>query len=143
MVVKQISVFMENKQGRLIKVTDCLAKNNINIHALSAADTADFGILRLIVDDPDKAHQVLHDNDFTVLETEVLVIRVADRPGGLNDALQILAAADINVDYIYAFYNSDKATALNIIKVDNMERASEALEKAGVELLSTQEFNNA
>ncbi len=143
MVVKQISVFMENKQGHLIKMTDCLAKNDINIHALSAADTADFGILRLIVDKPEQAHAALKAADFTVVETDVLAIRVADRPGGLNEALHVLDGSDINVDYIYAFYNSDKATALNIIKVDDMQKAIAALEKAGIKLLSSEEFCNA
>ena len=141
MAVKQISVFLENKQGRLIAVTECLAKHQINIHALSAADTADFGILRLIVDQPDMALQILREHDFTVLETEVLVVRVEDRPGGLNDILKILISADINVDYIYAFYNMDQATALNIIKVDDMSAATAALTEAGVSLLEDRDFD--
>jgi len=140
MGVKQISVFIENKKGRLIAVTECLGKNNINIHALSAADTADFGILRLIVDKPDAAYAALKDNNFTVLETEVLVVRVEDRPGGLNDVLKILVEADINVDYIYAFFSAEKATALNIIKVDDMATATEALAKAGIALVNNEDF---
>ena len=142
MAVKQISVFLENKKGRLIAVTECLAKHHINIHALSAADTADFGILRLIVDQPDMALRVLREHDFTVLETEVLVVRVEDRPGGLNDILKILIRADINVDYIYAFYNMDQATALNIIKVDDMAAATAALAEAGVSLLADKDFDH-
>jgi hypothetical protein len=141
MAVKQISVFLENKKGRLIAVTECLAKHQINIHALSAADTADFGILRLIVDQPEAALKAFRADDFTVLETEVLVVRVADRPGGLNAVLKILYQADINVDYIYAFYNMDQATALNIIKVDDMESAAAALTAAGVSLLHDEDFD--
>ena len=140
MAVKQISVFIENRPGRLLKVTQCLTEKGVNIHALSAADTADFGILRLIVDKSDVAYQALKEEAFTVLENEVLVIKVADRPGGLNEALQVLDAAGIGVDYIYAFYNSDKATALNIIKVDDMEKAVTALAAAGIHLLDNKDF---
>ena len=140
MAVKQISVFVENKQGRLLKVTQCLAEHGVNIHALSAADTADFGILRLIVDKAEVAQQALKEAGFTVIINEVLVIKVADRPGGLNEALQVLTADGCNVDYIYAFYNSDQATALNIIKVDDMEKAAAALQKAGVMLLENKDF---
>ena len=140
MAVKQISVFIENRPGRLLKVTQCLTAKGVNIHALSAADTADFGILRLIVDKSDVAYQALKEEGFTVLENEVLVIKVADRPGGLNEALQVLDAAGLGVDYIYAFYNSDKATALNIIKVDDMEKAVTALAAAGIRLLDNKDF---
>lgn len=140
MGVKQISVFIENKKGRLIAVTECLAKNMINIHALSAADTADFGILRLIVDKPEAAYAALKASGFTILETEVLVVRVPDRPGGLNEVLKILSESDINVDYIYAFFSAEKATALNIIKVDDMAKATAALRKAHVELVNNEDF---
>ena len=140
MAVKQISVFIENRKGRLMTVTQCLTKNNINIHALSSADTADFGILRMIVDKPQVAYDVLKEQGFTVLETEVLVVKVPDRPGGLNEVLELLTEADIFVDYIYAFYGSEKSTAINIIKVDKMDEAVAVLEKARVALLSNEDF---
>lgn len=140
MAVKQISVFIENKKGRLSAVTQCLAKNEINIHALSTADTTDFGILRLIVDKPDDANIALKANDFTVLETEVFVVRVQDRPGGLNDVLGILDAADISVDYMYAFFSTDKGTALIIMKVDDTDSAAAVFTGANVELLDNDDF---
>ena len=140
MAVKQISVFIENKKGRLMTVTECLAKNNINIQALSSADTADFGILRMIVDQSSKAYDVLKECGFTVLETEVLVVKVPDRPGGLNVVLKLLDDAGISVDYIYAFYGSEEATAINIIKVDKMDEAIAVLAQAKVELLTNEDF---
>ncbi len=139
MSVRQISVFIENKQGRLIAVTGCLAANNINIRALSVADTSDFGILRLIVDDPSKAYQSLKECGFTVRETEVLAMEVPDVPGGINKGLTALDNAGINVEYIYAFFGTNKETALNIIKVDKMDLAKDALKESGIQLLNPEE----
>ena len=103
MKVEQISIFLENKAGRLAEVTRILGKGGINIRALSLADTSDFGILRLIVNDHEKAKQILKDNGFTVGRTEVIAVEVEDRPGGLNSILEILFKANINVEYMYAF----------------------------------------
>ena len=103
MKVKQISVFLENKKGRLYEAVDSLAKANLNIRALSIADTSEFGILRLIVPEPDKAKKVLEKNGFTVRENNVIAVGVSDQPGGLSDALKVLNEAQINVEYLYAF----------------------------------------
>jgi len=139
MSVKQISVFIENKKGRLIAVTSCLAENEVNIRALSVADTSDFGILRLIVDQPIRACNVLKEAGFTVRETEVLALEVADVPGGVNAGLTALEQAGINVEYIYAFLSVEEGKALNILKVDKMEEAAQALHEAGLKLLSGEE----
>lgn len=138
MAVKQISVFIENKQGRLIAVTSCLAQKNVNILALSAADTADFGILRLIVDQPEQAYQALKQAGFTVRETEVLGVTTSDRPGSLNEALLVLEKEGINVDYIYAFFGHGSAPR-NIFKVDDIPAAEAALARAGLQLLTEEE----
>src|SRR5512135_49436 len=103
MKVEQISIFLENKSGRLAEVATVLAGASINIRALSLADTTDFGILRLIVNDTERAKQVLKDNGFTVGKTEVIAVEVPDRPGGLAHILKIIQAEDINVEYMYAF----------------------------------------
>src|SRR5690554_1516581 len=102
MKVKQISVFLENKTGRLAAVTDTLAVNGINIRALSIADTSDFGILRLIVDQPDKAYEVLKTGEFTVSVTDVIGVEMPDQPGGLAKVLKELENAEINIEYLYA-----------------------------------------
>jgi hypothetical protein len=135
MSVKQISVFIENKKGRLIAVTSCLAENKVNIRALSVADTSDFGILRLIVDHPNRACRVLKEAGFTVRETEVLALEVADVPGGVNAGLIALEQAGINVEYIYAFLSVEGGKALNILKVDKMKEAVNTLQAAGLKLL--------
>lgn len=142
MSVKQISVFIENKQGRLIAVTSCLAENNVNIRALSVADTSDFGILRLIVDKPDCAYQALKERGFTVRETDVLAMEVPDMPGGINAGLKALDNAGINVEYIYAFLGAATGKALNIIKVDKMEDAAKVLFDSGMGLLDGQDVYN-
>jgi hypothetical protein len=103
MKVEQISIFLENKAGRLAEVTRILGEGGINIRALSLADTSDFGILRLIVNDHEKAKKILKEHGFTVGRTEVVAVEVEDRPGGLSSILQILYEAGINVEYMYAF----------------------------------------
>jgi len=137
--VKQISVFIENKKGRLIAVTSCLAENLVNIRALSLADTSDFGILRLIVDHPNRAYRVLKEAGFTVRETEVLALEVADVPGGINAGLIALERAGINVEYVYAFLGVEQGKALNVLKVDKMEEAFAALSADGLRLLEGEE----
>jgi hypothetical protein len=139
MSVKQISVFIENKKGRLIAVTSCLAENKVNIRALSVADTSDFGILRLIVDHPNRACRVLKEAGFTVRETEVLALEVADVPGGVNAGLIALEQAGINVEYIYAFLSVEGGKALNILKVDKMKEAINTLQATGLQLLHGEE----
>ena len=111
-MAKQISIFLENKEGRLAHVTRILGEAGINIRALSIADTSDFGILRIIVNDPYKTFQVLHEAGFTVSETEVLAVQVPDTPGGLADVLEQLSQENLNIEYLYAVLGSSSDQAL-------------------------------
>jgi len=141
MKVEQISIFLENKSGRLADVTDVLAKAGINIRALSLADTADFGILRLIVNDAEKAKKVLKDNEFTVAKNEVVAVEVPDRPGGLAGILGALQGKGINVEYMYAFVQRTGEHAVIIFRFDEIEKAIDALQKAGVRIMKGEEVN--
>ena len=136
MRVEQIAVFLENKSGRLAEITRVLAENNINIRALSVADTADFGILRLIVDKVDEAKEVLKANNFTVGKTNVIAVEVPDRTGGLAGVLKTAEAAGLNVEYMYAFVNKSGENAVLIFRFDDMDKAISALQKAAFKILS-------
>ena len=140
MRVEQIAVFLENKSGRLAEITAILAEENINIRALSVADTADFGILRLIVDDVEKAKSILKDNGFTVGVTNVIAVEVADRAGGLADVLKTIEANALNVEYMYAFVNKSGENAVLIFRFDEMDKAIESLQGAGYTILSGKEI---
>lgn len=140
MKVKQISIFLENKSGRLAQVTRVLGDNNINIRALSIADTTDFGILRLIVNDPDKAFQVLKASGFTVSTTDVIAVEVPDHPGGLADALDVLQDNNINIEYLYAFLQKASNAALVVFRVEQLDQAIDALQAKGNRLLSGDEL---
>ncbi len=141
MKVEQISVFLENKSGRLSEVAGVLALAGINIRALSLADTVDFGILRLIVNDTEKAKRVLKDNSFTVGKTEVVAIEVPDRPGGLAGILKTLDGAGINVEYMYAFVQRSGENAIILFRFDELEKAITVLQKAGVRILKGEEVH--
>jgi len=142
MEVKQISVFLENKKGRLSEAMDVLAKAKINIRALSIADTSDFGILRLIVPDPEKAKKALAKSNFTVRESDVIAVEVSDTPGGLAGVLKILTDADINVEYMYAFVEKSGKKAVVVLRTDSISKGKKALKKAGVAVLSAQKVYN-
>ena len=135
MKVKQISIFLENKSGRLAKVTKVLGENGINIRALSIADTTDFGILRLIVNDPDKAYKVLKEAGFTLGTTDVIAVEVPDVPGGLYQTLQILERAGINIEYLYAFMSVPSHGALVIFRVEDSNAAMQFLEAHKIRVL--------
>ena len=139
MKVKQIAVFLENKSGRMAEITGVLAQHGINIRAMSLADTADFGILRLIVNDTESARQILKDNGFTVGTTEVLVIEVMDKPGGLAGVLQIISENQLNIEYMYAFTQKSGDTGLIIFRFDEIDKAMDTLKKAGCRLLTDEE----
>ena len=139
MKVEQISIFLENKSGRLAEVAGVLAAAGVNIRALSLADTAEFGILRLIVDQNDRAKQALKEGGFTVGKTEVVALEVPDRPGGLAQILQALDAAGINVEYMYAFVQRSGDNAILIFRFDELDKAIQALTQAGVRVLKGQE----
>jgi hypothetical protein len=140
MSVKQISVFLENKKGRLADVTRILASEAVNIRALSLADTADFGVLRIIVSDPEKCLAVLKKNSFVAQVTEVVAIEVEDKPGGLSHILQMLDSAGVNVEYMYAYVEKSRDNAVVICRIDDRERAQEVLKAGGVPTLSAREL---
>ena len=142
MKVEQISIFLENKSGRLAEVTELLGKNNINIRALSLADTADFGIFRLIVNEPEKAVDLLKQNGFTVGRNEVIAVVLPDRPGGLAGILAMLRGKDINVEYMYAFVQRSEGNAVVIFRFDETDRALEALRAGSVNMLSAADMKN-
>jgi len=133
--VEQISVFLENKAGRLAEVTRILAEARINIRALSLADTSDFGILRLIVNDNAKAKRELKAHGFTVGKTDVVAVEVSDQPGGLHHILQILQKANVNVEYMYAFVQQSGENAVIIFRFDNLEEALRFLKENGVKVI--------
>ncbi len=140
MLVEQIAVFLENKSGRLAEITSVLADNNINIRALSVADTADFGILRLIVDKVEEAKSVLKENGFTVGKTNVIAVEVEDKTGGLAKVLKSLTGANINVEYMYAFVNKTGENAVLIFRFEKMEYAIDVLQKDGFTILSREQI---
>jgi hypothetical protein len=141
-MVKQISVFLENKEGRLADVTKTIADSGINIRAMSIADTTDFGILRLIVNDPEKAFKSLTDAQFTVSEKDVLAVGFADEPGSLSTVLTTLLQDDIIIEYMYAFLGKCKGKALVILKVSDNEKAESSLRAANIEVIDEAELYN-
>jgi hypothetical protein len=138
MKIKQLSIFLENKSGRLTEVTEALASEKINISAFSVADTADYGILRMIVNKPEQAEQLLKAKGLSVHITEVIGLMVPNEPGGLHRALQILSAEGISVEYMYAFVISDRATV--IIRTEKVEQTITALQKHKMELLKASDI---
>jgi hypothetical protein len=136
MKAEQISIFLENKAGRLSEVTGILAHAGVNIRALSLADTTDFGVLRLIVDDNQKAEEALKNAGFTVRITHVVAVEVSDRPGGLHYILDVLTQANINVEYMYAFVQQSGDNAIMIFRFDQLEEAIAALEKNSIPVIS-------
>jgi len=139
MRVKQISIFLENKSGRLAQVSDVLGAGGVNIRALSIADTTDFGILRLIVNDPERAYRLLKEAGFTVNLTDVLAVELEDRPGGLARALKPLAEAGINIEYLYAFVQKARDAALVVFRVEQMDEAANVLQAHGIRLVPGEE----
>jgi hypothetical protein len=135
MKVEQISIFIENKSGRLAEITRILGEAGINIRALSLADTTDFGILRLIVNDCAKANTVLKEAGFTVSKTEVVAVEVPDRPGGLSAILQALDREAINVEYMYAFVERCGGNAVIIFRFDETDKAIAALKGQNFNML--------
>jgi hypothetical protein len=137
MKIKQVSVFLENKTGRLLEALSVLERSGINIRALSIADTTEFGILRLIVSDPDKAAKALKKANFSVGENEVLAVEIPDRPGGLAGVLRVLKNAAINVEYIYAFVEKSGRDAVVVIRTENLAAAARTLKKGGVKVIAS------
>jgi len=141
MKVKQIAVFLENRSGRLADISHTLAQNSINIRALSLADTADFGILRLVVNDTVKAQNVLRENGFTVGITDVLAVEVPDQPGSLDAILQMICKSDLNVEYMYAFTQKSGEAGMLLFRFDDQEKAIKVLLDGGCKLLTDEEVH--
>ncbi|GET31882.1 hypothetical protein PbJCM13498_07450 [Prolixibacter bellariivorans] len=138
MLIKQISVFLENKSGRLNEVSQILGEAGINISAFSVADTSEFGILRLIVSDPDKASNVLHERGFTVRESGVVGLSCPNQAGALARALKILSRNEISIEYLYAFSMGTSASV--IIKPNDIDRCIEVLQKNKLELIKASDL---
>lgn len=134
MNIMQISVFLENKVGRLSEVTSLLAENEIDLKALSISETHDFGILRLIVDDFDKAQKVLTDGQYICKTTKVIGVKLEDKPGGMAEVLKVFAEYGISIEYAYAFISHNTANAYMICKVANEDEAIQKLQQAGINI---------
>ncbi|HIX93657.1 MAG TPA: ACT domain-containing protein [Firmicutes bacterium] len=131
MIIKQISIFVENKPGRLAEITEIIAKNNINIRALSVADTTHFGILRIIVDNPEEVERVLRDAGLTVSITSVITACIHDRPGGLAEVLKLLSTRDIQIEYMYAFIAKSENEAYVVMRIEAEDAAVKLLHDNG------------
>ncbi len=139
MKIRQISVFIENKVGRIMEITEVLGQNGINIRALSLADTSDFGILRMIVSDIGKAAEVLKEKGFIMKESFVVAVEVPDRPGGLAAVLRLLSEKGINVEYMYAFFEQPQNKALLIFRFEKPDEAVRILLANGL-IVASEEF---
>jgi len=142
MKINQLSIFLENKEGRLWHALDILANGGINIRALSLADTSDFGILRLIVQDPVKAKKILEDNSFIVKVIEVIAVQLNDTPGGLASVLKILNDNNINLDYIYAFSHEKSEKAILLLQTNDLNLLSNVLKENNVAIVPSEEVYN-
>ncbi len=136
MLIKQISVFVENRKGRLYSLAKTLSDQSIDLKALSISDTAEFGILRCIVNDPQKALQIVKEAGFTASMTEVLGIEVDDQPGGLTSVLKILQDNEIGIEYLYSFVGTSSDNAIIIFHVNETEKAFEKLKDSGLKMLT-------
>jgi hypothetical protein len=139
MLIKQISVFIENRKGRLASLTKALGQNGIDLIALSIADTTNFGIMRCIVEDSDKALKIIKDAGFTAKTTEVLAVEVPDRPGGLAEVLGVLDSKDIDIEYLYSFVRSKTENALILFRVEEIQKTIEILTEKGIRILTSKE----
>lgn len=139
-MINQVSVFIENKVGRLYELTKVLGDAGVNIRALSLADTSDFGVARLIVDNPEETLNLLKSNQFTARLTSVLAIDVPDHPGGLAEVLKILGDLQTNVEYTYAFVEQNKDRALLIFRIEDPENVLESLTAKGIKVVTQEEI---
>ncbi len=139
MAIQQISVFVENKQGMLVETVKALAENGINIRAMSIADTKDFGILRMITSDNAKTKEILS-SETVVNTTEVIAVKMADKPGALYRVIDILSQANINIEYMYAFTASEELGAYVVFRVDNVAQAQAILDEKGLKTLCDEDI---
>ncbi|MBQ7580347.1 MAG: ACT domain-containing protein [Clostridia bacterium] len=142
MAIKQLSIFVENKAGKIVEVTELLAKNNIDLRALSIADTQDYGILRTIVDDTEKAKSVLEENGSVYKVTEVIGVEIPDVPGGMSKVMRILSDNGVNIEYVYAFISRSKEFAYVVMRVRDNEKAEKILTDNGINLVDENEISD-
>lgn len=140
MFIKQLSIFVENKFGRLEAIIDCLSKNNINLRALSLADTADYGVLRVIVDDADKAKAALSEIGVISKLTDVVAVYLDDRSGGLASVLSVLKEEEVSVEYMYAFLGRKEGKALMVLKADDEQKAEKVLADNNIPMASQEDI---
>lgn len=140
MTIKQISIFIENRKHALSELTDVLAKNNINMKAISLADTSDFGIARIIVNNPEEVAKMLEDNEYLVKITSVIAIEIPDESGSLSHILKLLAENNRNVEYMYGFTGRKTSLACMIIRCTDIPETERVLEKSGIRMMSQQEI---
>lgn len=138
MVIKQLSVFIENRKGRLERVTEALMEHNINIASFSLADTSEYGMLRMIVSDPEKGKRVLREEGFSTMLTDVIAVKIAQKPGTLHEVLRVLFEAGISVEYMYTLATAGVDTSI-IMKLSDLESALKALEDSEYEVCSAKE----
>jgi hypothetical protein len=136
MSLKQLTIFVENKKGSLVDITKILADNNVNLRALSIADTQDFGILRIIVNDNETATKALNDAGYLIKMTDVVGVKIGDQPGKLSKALEVLDKADINMEYLYAFMARTEKHAYVVLRVADNNEAEKVLEDAGFHMIT-------
>ncbi len=136
MAIRQLTVFVQNRRGSMVSLTDILAKNEINIRALSIAETEDFGVLRLIVNDETAATKILEENGYLIKTIDVVGVKIGDKPGALTAALDVLDKAEINVEYLYAFMARTEKHAYVVLRVEDNDSAEKALENAGFHLIT-------
>ena len=141
MALKQLNIFVENKQGALVDITNTLARHEINIRALSIADTEEFGILRLIVNDTETAAKMLTEEGYLIKITEVIGVKIGDAPGKLSSALEVLDNAKINMEYLYAFMSRTEKHAYVVLRVADNDAAESALEAAGFHMITDADVN--
>jgi hypothetical protein len=142
MFTKQISIFVENKKGRFAAVTKLLADEGINIRALSLGEMVDFGVLRLIVNDRDRCLRILKAHDFTAQETDVIAVEIDDRPGSLHRVIEVFDREDINIEYMYTFFEKSGKNAIAVFKVDNPARVLEMLKNSGISIVPENMIQN-
>ena len=142
MFIKQISVFMENRPGRLAEITKVLSDNDIDVRAINIADTTDYGILRMIVNDEVKAEKVLRENNMTASVTDVIAISIPDTVGAFSTVINLLKDKDISIEYIYSFIGEKSNKAVIVIKTNKLDESLEVLKNNGVVVLTKEEVNN-
>jgi hypothetical protein len=141
MKIRQVSVFLENKKGRLLEVCSLLGKNNINIRALSIAETEGFGVLRLIVNKPQQATDLLRANQLVSNITDVVALEVEDKPGGLARILDVLERNDVNIEYMYGFIEKSSDNAMMVFRFDDLQKAVDILKANSIKLLNEKDLN--